>query len=144
MKRLFFLIMIITFFSFTVINAHAQPTECPKVNEIEKTSVKDKTDFLKALQMIVLKTYQKGDFAKLYTDWRVITATPFPLTVGNEINEGYYGMAKNFCGKEVADNSWLVRLYFPKWEGKSASSLEGQIFLAKSKEKGWFVWFRYH
>jgi hypothetical protein len=50
-------------------------------------------------------------------------------------------MAKNFCGKEIADRSWLVRVYFPKWEGKSASNLEGQIFLAKSKEKGWFVWF---
>jgi hypothetical protein len=144
MKRLFFLVIIISTFSFTLIIAHAQPSECPRVNELVETSNKDKTDFLKALQTIVPKTYQKGEFAKFYTDWRVITATPFPLTVGNEKNEGYYGMAKNFCGKAVADRSWLVRLYFPKWEGKSASNLEGQIFLAKSKEKGWFVWFRYH
>jgi hypothetical protein len=118
MKLLCFLVIIISFFSFTIIKAQAQPAECPKINEIEETTIRDKTDFLKALQTIVPDTYQKGDFTKFYTDWRVITATPFPLTVGKEKDGVYYGMAKNFCGKEVADRSWLVRLYFPKWEGK--------------------------
>ncbi|MEE3952767.1 hypothetical protein [Peribacillus frigoritolerans] len=51
-------------------------------------------------------------------------------------------MAKTFCGKEIAEKSWLVRLDFPKAPG--ANLAQGQIFLAKSKEKGWFVWFRYH
>lgn len=144
MKRLFFLVIIISSFSFAFTTAHAQPTECPKVNEMEKTTIYDKMGLLKELQTIVPNTYQNREFAKFYNGWRVITAAPFPLTVSKEQDKAYYGMAINFCGKEVADRSWLVRLYFPKWEGKSASNLEGQIFLAKSKEKGWFVWFRYH
>lgn len=51
--------------------------------------------------------------------------------------ESYYGMAKYFCGKEIADKSWLVRLDFPKASGASVG--QGQIFLAKSKEEGWFA-----
>ena len=77
-----------------------------------------------------------------YTEWNVVTAKPFPKTVGNEEEEDYFGMAKTFCGKEIAEKSWLVRLDFPKAPG--ANLAQGQIFLAKSKEKGWFVWFQYH
>ncbi|WP_251025479.1 MULTISPECIES: hypothetical protein [unclassified Bacillus (in: firmicutes)] len=51
-------------------------------------------------------------------------------------------MAKTFCSKEIAEKSWLIRLDFPKATGANLG--QGQIFLAKSKEKGWFVWFQYH
>ncbi|MGP4040948.1 hypothetical protein ACTWP4_13775 [Gracilibacillus sp. D59] len=124
---------------------YAQPdVECPNLKKLENTTIKDKDDLLKALKEIVPDIYQKGENGELYSEWEVRTALPFPKTVGKEIDEAYYGMAKNFCGKEIADKSWLVRLYFPKWEGISASALEGQIFLAKSKDDEWFVWFRYH
>ena len=42
-------------------------------------------------------------------------------------------MAKTFCGKEIAEKSWLVRLDFPKAPG--ADLAQGQIFLAKVKKK---------
>jgi hypothetical protein len=137
------LLLFFTLSIFAVIDSHGQPTKCPNVNELKETSINEREEFIKALHKIVPQTYT-GELAKSYTNWRVITATPFPLTTENEKDKGYYGMAKNFCGKAVADRSWLARLYFSKWEGKSASNLEGQIFLAKSKEKGWFVWFRCH
>ncbi|WP_246187702.1 hypothetical protein [Ornithinibacillus caprae] len=124
----------------------AQPNvECPNVKQLEKTSLKDKDELVDALEEIVPDTYGAGDYGNFYSEWEVITAQPFLETVGQEKEEVYYEMAKNFCGEAVADQSWLVRLYFPRWEGKSASALEGQIFLAKSDETdGWFVWFRYH
>jgi hypothetical protein len=143
MKLIWSLLLLFTISNCAVIESYAQPVKCPNINDLKLTSLKNKKEVIDALQKIVPQTYN-GKLAKFYTEWRVITATPFPLTVGNEINEGYYGMAKHFCGNAVADRSWLVRLYFPKWEGKSASALEGQLYLAKSKEKGWFVWFRYH
>lgn len=124
------------------LTANAQPETCPNSQELEE--VQDHEEFLRALQTVVPETYQKGELAEMYTDWRVITALPFPKTVGREQDEIYYEMAKNFCGKEVAEKSWLARLYFPKWEGTSVSALEGQIFVAKSQQQGWFVWFQYH
>ncbi|SFM34692.1 hypothetical protein SAMN04487943_11457 [Gracilibacillus orientalis] len=124
---------------------YAQPdVECPKLKTFENTTMEDKDELLKALKVIVPDIYAEGEYGELYSEWEVITALPFPKTVGKEKDEAYYEMAKNFCGEEIADKSWLVRLYFPKWEGISASALEGQIFLAKSKDNEWFVWFRYH
>lgn len=143
-KRLFFLVMIISFFSFTTIKADAQPTECPVLSELEKTSIKDKKEVVEALNTLIPKTYGTGleDFPDIFTKWNVVTAKPFLKTVGNKEEEDYFGMAKTFCGKEIAEKSWLVRLDFPKAPG--ANLAQGQIFLAKNKEKGWFVWFRYH
>ncbi|QOY34670.1 hypothetical protein AWH56_018350 [Anaerobacillus isosaccharinicus] len=143
MKKLLILIFIFLFFSIPI-SVYAQPEKCPDVSDLEDVTVEGRAEFLKALETLIPLTYEKGELAEFYSDWKVITALPFPKTVGREKDEGYYGMAKNFCGKEVADKSWLARIYFPKWEGISASSLEGQIFVAKSKEKGWYVWFRYH
>lgn len=145
MKRLFFVLMIISSFSFfTLMNAHAQPKECPVLSELEQTSIKDKSEVIEALNILIPKTYGTGidDFPDIYTEWNVVTAKPFPKTVGNKEEEAYFGMAKNFCGKEIAEKSCLVRLDFPKAPG--ANLAQGQIFLAKSKEKGWFVWFQYH
>ncbi|MBS3679822.1 hypothetical protein KGF86_06305 [Ornithinibacillus massiliensis] len=118
--------------------------ECPEIEQVKETSIDDKDELFSALQIIVSDIYGKGEYGELYSEWEVLTALPFPQTVGLENDAVYYEMAKNFCGQAVADKSWLVRLYFPKWEGKSASALEGQIFLSKSKENEWFVWFRYH
>jgi len=75
----------------------------------------------------------------MYTKWNVVTAKPFPSTVGNKEEEAYFGMAKTFCAREIAEKSWLLRSDFPKAPG--ADLAQGQIFLAKSKEKGCFVGF---
>ena len=144
MKKMYVLILIISLFTLGSFEAYAQPKNCPVLSELEKTSLKDKKEVIEALNTLIPKTYGTGldDLPDLYTKWNVVTAKPFPKTVGNEIEEGYFGMAKTFCGKEIAEKSWLVRLDFPKAPG--ADLAQGQIFLAKSKEKGWFVWFRYH
>lgn len=144
MKKQIIIMFIISILTFSLLEMNAEAAECPKPSNLEKMSLKDKEEFLKALNTLVPVTYEKGEFAEKYTKWEVRAAIPFTDTVGNKQDEIYYAMAKNFCGKEVADKSWLARLYFPKWEGISASASEGQLFIAKSKEKGWFVWFRYH
>jgi len=141
---MYVLILIMSLFTFVSFEAYAQPKNCPVLSELEKISLKDKKEVIEALNTLIPKTYGTGleDLPDLYTKWNVVTAKPFPKTVGNKIEEGYFGMAKTFCGKEIAEKSWLVRLDFPKAPG--ADLAQGQIFLAKSKEKGWFVWFRYH
>ena len=144
MKKLYVLILIISLFALVSFEAYAQPKKCPVLSELENTSLKDKKEVLEALNTLIPKTYETGldDFPNMYTKWNVVTVKPFLNTVGNKQEEGYFGMAKTFCGKEIAEKSWLVRLDFPKAPG--ADLAQDQIFLAKSKEKGWFVWFQYH
>ncbi|MRG85901.1 hypothetical protein [Salinibacillus xinjiangensis] len=144
MKRIITILTLASFLVFPTQISAKSDVDCPNVEHLEKTTVKDKDELVEALEKIVPSTYGKGDYGNYYSEWEVITAAPFPNIVGNKKDEAYYGMAKNFCGEEVANQSWLVRLHFPRWEGKSASASEGQIFLAKSQEDGWFVWFRYH
>ena len=143
MKKLYALILIISLFTLVSFEVFAQPKKCPVLSEIEKTSLKDKKEVIEALNTLIPKTYGTGldDLPDIYTEWNVVTAKPFPNTVGHK-EEDYFGMAKTFCGKEIAERSWLVRLNFPKAPG--ADLAQGQIFLAKSNEKGWFVWFQYH
>ncbi|WP_246938978.1 hypothetical protein [Bacillus pinisoli] len=143
MKMLTLMTITITSMISAPILGSAQPEKCPVLSELEATSIKDREEIIRALTTLIPKTYGTGleGFPDLYTRWNIVTAKPFPKTVGNE-DEAYFGMAKTFCGKEIAEKSWLVRLDFPKAPG--ANLAQGQIFLAKSKEKGWFVWFRYH
>ncbi|WP_245827565.1 hypothetical protein [Paenisporosarcina indica] len=144
MKKLYVLILIISLFTLVSFEAFTQPKKCPVLSELEKTSLKDKKEVIEALKTLIPKTYGTGldDFPDMYIKWNVVTAKPFLKTVGNKEEEDYFGMAKTFCGKEIAEKSWLVRLDFPKAPG--ADLAQGQIFLAKSKDKGWFVWFQYH
>ena len=125
----------ILLFSFPIIEANAQPKKCPVLSELKKTSIKDRKEVIEALNTLIPKTYGTGidDFPDMYTKWNVVTAKPFPKTIGNKEEKNYFGMAKTFCGKEIAEKSWLVRLDFPKAPG--ADLAQGQIFLAKSKEK---------
>ena len=141
---MYVLILIISLFTLVSFEAYAQPKNCPVLSELEKKSLKDKKEVIEALNTLIPKTYGTGldDLPDIYTKWNVVTAKPFLDTVGNQEEEGYFGMAKTFCGKEIAEKSWLVRLGFPKAPG--ADLAQGQIFLAKSKEIGWFVWFQYH
>ncbi|WP_210471709.1 hypothetical protein [Sporosarcina sp. 6E9] len=144
MKKLITLIIIGSTLFFNSIEGYAQPKECPVLSELAQTSIKDRKEVIKALHTLIPKTYGTGlpNLPDMYTKWHVVTAKPFPETVGIKDDEDYFEMAKHFCGKEIAEKSWLVRLDFPKAPGADLS--QGQIFLAKSKEKGWFVWFQYH
>ncbi|GAA0603627.1 hypothetical protein GCM10009001_20830 [Virgibacillus siamensis] len=144
MKKIMMVTLVILFFVTTAGAVRADSVDCPEPKDLEETSLKNEKELRKTLKKIIPKVYARGDDADMYSEWEIITATPFPKTIGDNQNEVYYEMATNFCGKEVAEMSWLVRIHFPKWEGKSASNAEGQVFLAKSKEKDWFVWFRYH
>lgn len=144
MKAYLSILFILSFLMCGTANVHAQPETCPELSELQQTSIKDKKEVISALNQLIPKTYGTGidDFPDLYTKWNVVTAKPFPNTVGHEEEEDYFGMATTFCGREIAEKSWLVQLEFPKALG--ANLAQGQIFLAKSKENGWFVWFRYH
>lgn len=144
MKMLYTMIISVLMLSFFSIKGYAQPKECPVLNELERTSIKDKKEVIKALNHLIPHTYGTGidDFPDMYTKWNIVTAKPFPETVGHNEEEDFFGMAKTYCGSEIAERSWLIRLDFPKAPG--ANLAQSQIFLAKSKEKGWFVWFRYH
>lgn len=143
-KLLYVLILILILFTLVSLESYAQPKNCPVLSDLEKTSLKDKKRVIDVLNTLIPKTYGIGidDFPDMYTKWNVVSAKPFPNTVDNIEEEVYFEMAKTFCGKEIAEKSWLVRLEFPKAPG--ADLAQGQIFLAKSKEKGWFVWFQYH
>lgn len=143
-KRRIILIVAILFLLFNSAQGYAQPKKCPVLNELEQTSIKDRSEVIKSLNILIPKTYGTGipNLPDMYSKWNVITAQPFPKTIGNKNDEVYYGMAKTFCGKEIAKRSWLIRLNFPNAPG--ADLAQGQIFIAKSKEEGWFVWFRYH
>jgi hypothetical protein len=138
------LLVIISFFTIGLVEVHAQPKECPELRVLEETSIKDKEELIDALNTLIPETYGTGldDLPDIYAEWNVVTAKPFPKTVGNVEEEVYFEMAKNFCGKEIAEKSWLVRLNFPKAPG--ANLAQGQLFLGKSKVEGWFIWFRYH
>jgi hypothetical protein len=144
MRTLGLLLFTISFFTFGAFEVHAEPKQCPVLSELVQTSIKDRKEVIEALNTLIPKTYGTGldDFPDMYTRWNIVTVKPFPETVGIKEEEDYFGMAKTFCGKEIAEKSWLVRLDFPKAPGTNLA--QGQIFLAKSEEKGWFVWFRYH
>ncbi|MGE7674556.1 hypothetical protein ACQKMV_13380 [Lysinibacillus sp. NPDC094403] len=121
MKKLYALILIISLFTFVSFESYAEPKNCPVLSDLEKTSLKDKKDVIEALNTLIPETYGIGidDFPDMYTKWNVVSAKPFPNTIGNKEEEAYFGMAKTFCGKEIAEKSWLVRLDFPKAPGAS-------------------------
>ncbi|MEH7223302.1 hypothetical protein V7112_05745 [Bacillus sp. JJ1566] len=129
------LLTLVIFFPYYV-GAQAN-VECPNVSQLENTTVIYKDELLKALETIIPRTFGESDYLNHYADWEVVTAQPLDENVAKE-----YQMSSNYCGKEIADKSWLVELHFPRWEGKSDIASDGQIFVSKSKDKGWFVWYK--
>lgn len=111
--------------------------ECPSVDQLEATSLHNKDELIQALEKIVPSTFGESDYGNHFSEWEVVTAQPL-----NKEAEKEYKMSTNYCGQAVADKSWLVTLHFPRWEGKSETATKGQIFLAKNKDDGWFVWYR--
>ena len=142
MKIRVLLICVLFLISLGSTRSYAQPVECPNAKDLLDVPVEEVNQIIGSLKVLVPTLYEVGDFPEYYSKWELVTVKPFPLTVKNSDERDYYEMAKNFCGKEVADRSWLVRLHFPRV--KAASASQGQIFLAKKKNNGWFVWFKYH
>src|SRR5699024_12682660 len=79
MKKKSMIISFLLFFTFVPSLIHAQSdVKCPDVKQLEKTSMKDKEELLKALKEIVPATYQKGEHGEMISEWEVINALPFP------------------------------------------------------------------
>ncbi|SET50434.1 hypothetical protein SAMN05421676_105124 [Salinibacillus kushneri] len=117
--------------------------DCPDAKQLESVSTHNKEELTEALEDIVPDTYGENDYGNHFSKWEVTTSLPFTKAIENkQENKEYYEQAKKVCGEEVAKQSWLVKLHFPLWEGKSENATDGQLFLAKSKRDGWFAWYR--
>ena len=108
MRMLTIMIIPILIF-FGSIQGYAQPKKCPVLSELEKTSLKDKKEVIEALNTLIPKTYGTGldDFPDIYTKWNVVTAKPFPNTVGNEIEEAILEWLKPFVAKKLLKSHGL-------------------------------------
>jgi hypothetical protein len=72
-------------------------------------------------------------------DWRIHEIrSGYPATSGR----GFSVIALPMCGPEVGSRTWIVEIYFPKFE-PSASASQGQAFVSRFRA-GWRVWYRYH
>ncbi|MBS4208651.1 hypothetical protein KHA95_11375 [Bacillus sp. FJAT-50079] len=111
---------------------------CPKAEEIMKTSSQEKEDLLRALQTIIPEMY---DDRTEYKEWRVEVLSPMVDLSGYE--KIYRDMAVHFCGENVANHSWFVRIRFPHLLPAQSASL-GELFILKNNQGQWFPWFRYH
>ncbi|WP_453991876.1 hypothetical protein [Bacillus nitroreducens] len=136
MKKIVISLLSLTFlFPFKV---GAQATvECPNVSQLENTSTENKDELIKALETIIPRTFGESDYGNHFGEWEVVAAEPLDETLTKE-----YQMSSKYCGQDVADKSWVVDLHFPRWEGKSEIATKSQIFVSKSKENGWFIWYR--
>ena len=120
--------------------AESQPlpyleAKCPKVSPLVQVDLTQKEEVLFGLKELVPKAYPY----KEYNSWKVEEARPLssPKTF-----RPYYNLAKELCGNDVAENSWLIQLNFPKISpGVSAST--GIMFIAKNSKNQWLVWYTY-
>lgn len=110
--------------------ANSTQQNCPDpINLVESYSLQE---VRLAVQKLVPQKFPAEDIV----GWQIIKIQPLK-EAGN-----YYGIGKTYCGKEVADKSWFVEVFFPKF-APSESASKYQLFLAKDKEKGWSIWFVY-
>lgn len=124
------------------IQMHAQSdVQCPDAKNVVKSSLKKKDALLEALEEIVPNTYGEADYGNYFSKWEVTAALPFPQMKEKNEDKKIYEKAKKLCGEDVVNQSWLVRLHFPLWEGKSDAA-NGEIFLVENKKTGWTVWYR--
>ena len=112
--------------------------KCPLTENLVKPNLKDKKELISALNKIIPKVYGADSN---YKEWRIEKIEPASSLTGFEKN--YYGIAVTFCGKEVANYSWFVRLRFPKLLPAQSASL-GEIYIVKDRKNGWIPWFQYH
>ena len=155
MKKPFLILMLISVVIISIsfaVNADSDTTssekkveDCPEASDLLDTTIYDRDVVVETLKTLIPETYINGDeYGEYYSDWSIITARPLPMTIGDSVNDVYFEIAKNFCGKEVANKSWLIRLNFPKWEGVSDSNMEGQEGIHLMLLYQWNLWYRYH
>lgn len=113
----------------------AASERCPKADDLIKPDNKAEKEIRDALPQLIRNTYGEDSRYQNYEVKRII-----PLS--DPEASPYSGIAEQQCGKEVAEKSLLVELFFPEFL-PSASLSQGQIFVAKTNE-GWKVWYRYH
>jgi hypothetical protein len=130
--------LITTIFIFFIVNLQVSAAplpyltpKCPNEKELVATTAQDQAELLNALEAIVPEVYPE----KVR---KVETAAPLHKMQDSP----YYGMAKNLCSEEIANNSWYIQLLFPDYL-PSASASTGIMFVAKTKDKGWVVWHQY-
>jgi hypothetical protein len=139
MKKILMHLVFMLFISPTdSFGAKLDGSECPKTEILSKTSINDKDELVNALNEIIPNVYGTSPD---YKEWRIEIIKPMPSLTGFE--ENYYKMAINFCGKQVADYSWFVRLRFPRLLPAQSASL-GELYIVRDKNNKWFPWFQYH
>ncbi|HET7657181.1 MAG TPA: hypothetical protein VFK37_02735 [Bacillales bacterium] len=95
--------------------------------------VTDTNEVQKALQTVIPSVFHNDPKAK---KWQIKRIKPLSQV------DTYYQMGIKTGGKKLADLSWFVEVHFPAYE-PSASLSTYQLFIAKSKEKGWIAWYVY-
>lgn len=103
--------------------------KCPKSQNLEIVS-SDK-GLINALNTIIPEVYKNQN----YKGWKVETIAHLPKSPRTE---DYYAMAKNYCGEEIANNSWFVEVLFPEYLPAYDAS-HRQIFVTKNKQGQWFL-----
>ncbi|WP_144512895.1 hypothetical protein [Bacillus sp. FJAT-22090] len=109
--------------------------KCPDSKNLGRVE-SNKGLIINALNTIIPEVYKSDN----YEGWKVETISH--LSESPHL-EDYYAMAKNYCGEEIADNSWFVELLFPQYLPAYDAS-HRQIFVTKNKQGQWFAWFRFH
>lgn len=120
-------------FAESIVNA-----KCPPLENLVKPNLKDKNELISALSEIIPKIYG-ADLE--HNEWRIEEIQPAVNLTGFE--KTYYKIAITYCGKEVANHSWFVRLRFPKLLPSQSVSL-GELYIVKEQNNKWIPWFRYH
>ena len=139
MKKIFLSFIMILFTIPSLTMAYEQiEIKCPNPNKLLQATEDDQEKLMNALHELIPKVYGTS---QEYKEWRIEVIKPMRELTGE--NHDYYEMAKNFCGEEVANLSWFVRLRFPKLLPAQSASL-GEIYVVQDKQHNWIVWFQYH
>lgn len=138
LKKILILLITLFFIPPPVSYADVIDGKCPKSMQLLTTKEEDKEELILALQGIIPKVYGSNPEHK---EWVIEIIQQMPKLSGFEKN--YYKMAINFCGKDVADHTWFVRLRFPRLLPAQSASL-GEIYIVKDTQHKWFAWFQYH
>lgn len=140
MKKISILIVLICFlFVFVSVKADLPYLEpkCPNTKTLVNTSITNKDELVQQLNKLIRDAYPD----EMYKEWNVMEIEPLH-EAPEDYDEIYFEMVKKLCNKEVAKNSWLVELEFPRLL-PSASASTGIMFIVKDKERGWYVWYTY-
>ena len=108
--------------------------KCPDSQKLGRADSDE--GLINALNTIIPEVYKEDN----YKGWKIETIAH--LSKSSHL-EDYYAMAKNYCGEEIADNSWFVEVLFPQYLPAYDAS-HRQIFVTKNKQGQWFAWFRFH